>query len=104
LNATTPLFTVVAAHVWTRDEKMNPIKVFGVATGFAGVVIMIGYEALTGLGGLIYGQFAILGAAVSYSFAGIYGRRFRQLGIEPIATATGQVSLFFPAQDLVLWD
>ncbi len=92
LNATTPLFTVIAAHVWTGDEKMNPMKVFGVTIGFAGVVIMIGYEALTGLGGSTYGQFAILGAAVSYSFAGIYGRRFRQLGIKPIATATGQVT------------
>jgi drug/metabolite transporter (DMT)-like permease len=93
LNATTPLFTVIAAHVWTRDEKMNPMKVFGVAIGFAGVVIMIGYEALTGLGGSIYGQFAVLGAAVSYSFAGIYGRRFRLLGITPIVTATGQVTV-----------
>ena len=33
---------------------MNPVKVFGVAIGFAGVVIMIGYEALTGLGISIY--------------------------------------------------
>ncbi|MGB3225579.1 MAG: EamA family transporter [Desulforhopalus sp.] len=93
LNATTPLFTVIAAHVWTRDERMNRMKVFGVAIGFAGVVIMIGYEALTGLGNSIYGQFAILGAAVSYSFAGIYGRRFRLLGIKPIVTATGQVTV-----------
>jgi drug/metabolite transporter (DMT)-like permease len=92
LNATTPLFTVIAAHVWTRDEKMNPMKVFGVVIGFAGVIVIIGHKALTGLGGSIYGQIAILGAAVSYSFAGIYGRRFRQLGIKPIATATGQVT------------
>jgi drug/metabolite transporter (DMT)-like permease len=92
LNATTPLFTVIAAHLWTRDEKLNPMKIFGVIIGFAGVVIMMGYEALTGLGGTIYGQFAILGAAVSYSFAGIYGRRFGQFGIKPIITATGQVT------------
>ena len=92
LNATTPLFTVIAAHMWTRDEKMNPMKVFGVVIGFAGVVIMIGYEALTELGGTIYGQLAVLGAAVSYSFAGIYGRRFSRLGIKPIVIATGQVT------------
>ncbi len=91
LNATTPLFTVIAAHVWTRDEKMNPMKVFGVTIGFIGVVIMIGWKTLTGPGASIYGQFAILGAAVSYSLAGIYGRRFRLLGVKPIVTATGQV-------------
>lgn len=92
LNATTPLFTVIAAHLLTCDEKMNPLKVFGVVIGFSGVVIMIGYKAITGLGGGIYGQFAILGAALSYSLAGIYGRRFSRLGIKPIVTATGQVT------------
>lgn len=92
LNATTPLFTVIAAHIFTRDEKLTPLKLLGVITGFVGVIIMVGYEALAGLGGTLYGQFAILGAAVSYSFAGIYGRRFGRLGIKPIVTATGQVT------------
>ena len=32
------------------------------------------------------------GAAISYAFAGTFGRRFKTLGISPIATATGQVS------------
>lgn len=92
LNATTPLFTVIAAHIWTRDEKMNLLKMIGVAVGFSGVVIMVGGDAFTGVGQTIYGQLAILGAAVSYSFAAIYGRRFQNLGIKPIVTATGQVT------------
>ncbi len=92
LNATTPLFTVIAAHLFTRDERMNTKKVFGVVIGFAGVVIMIGHETLAGIGVSMYGQFAILGAAISYSLAGIYGRRFRQFEIKPIITATGQVT------------
>jgi len=98
LNATTPLFTVVAAHFLTRDEKMSKLKVLGVVFGLAGVAIMIGCEALGGLGENILGQFAVLGAAISYSLAGIYGRRFRQLGIKPVVTATGQVT----ASSLVL--
>ena len=92
LNATTPLFTIVAAHFLTRDEKMSKLKVLGVLFGLTGVAIMIGHEALGGLGDSILGQFAVLGAAISYSFAGIYGRRFRQLGIKPVVTATGQVT------------
>lgn len=92
LNATTPLFTVVAAHFLTRDEKMSNLKVLGVIFGLSGVAIMIGHEVLGGLGDNIFGQFAVLGAAISYSFAGIYGRRFRQLGIKPVVTATGQVT------------
>jgi len=93
LNATTPLFTVVAAHFLTEDEKMSNLKILGVVFGLTGVVIMIGHEALDGLGDNILGQFAILGAAMSYSLAVIYGRRFRQLGIKPIVTATGQVTV-----------
>jgi drug/metabolite transporter (DMT)-like permease len=91
LNATTPLFTVMAAHFLTQDEKMTKLKMTGVAIGFSGVVIMIGTEALGGQGESIYGQFAVLGAAISYSLAGIYGRRFRQMGIKPLVTASGQV-------------
>lgn len=92
LNATTPLFTIVAAHLLTKDEKMTNLKTLGVIIGLTGVVIMIGQEALVGLGDRIFAQRAVLGAAVSYSLAGIYGRRFKILGIKPVITATGQVT------------
>jgi uncharacterized membrane protein len=42
--------------------------------------------------GSVLAELAILGAAVSYAFASLFGRRFRQMGIDPIATATGQVT------------
>ena len=92
LNATTPLFTIVAAHLLTKDEKMTNKKIVGVIIGFAGVVSMLGHEALGGLGNSVFAQFAILGAAISYSFAGIFGRRFAQAGVKPVVTATGQVT------------
>jgi drug/metabolite transporter (DMT)-like permease len=92
LNATTPLFTVLVAHMLTTDEKMTPNRVAGVIIGFAGVAIMIGPNVLSGLGSNVVAQFAILGAAISYSLAGIFGRRFRQMGVSPMATATGQVT------------
>lgn len=92
LNATTPLFTIVAAHLLTKDEKMTSNKIIGVIIGFAGVVIMIGHEALGGLGDSVFAQLAVLGATISYSLAGIFGRRFAQSGIKPVVTATGQVT------------
>jgi drug/metabolite transporter (DMT)-like permease len=49
-------------------------------------------DALKGLGEDVLGQVAVLGAAVCYSLAGVFGRRFRRLGISPLITATGQVS------------
>jgi drug/metabolite transporter (DMT)-like permease len=100
LNATTPIMTVIVAHFTTSDEKITANRLLGVITGFAGVVALIGTEPLTGLGTGVLAQLAVLLAAASYAFAGIYGRRFKRMGIEPIVTATGQViastTLLFP--------
>lgn len=90
LNATTPLFTVVLAHVLTADEKLTRGRIAGIAAGIAGVAVMIGIDALQGLTTNVVAQLAVLAAALSYGFAGIFGRRFREL--PPIITATGQVT------------
>jgi len=93
LNATTPLWMVLVAHLFTADEKASPGKVAGVALGFAGVVVMIGGRALAGLGTDIVAQLACLAATLSYAFAGVFGRRFKRFGVPPLATATGQVTM-----------
>lgn len=92
LNATTPLFAAVVAHVMTRDEKMTRNKLAGVLFGLAGVAVMVGPAALAGLGDRLLPQLAVLGAALSYAFSGIFGRRFKALGLPPLQTAAGQVS------------
>jgi drug/metabolite transporter (DMT)-like permease len=92
LNATTPVFTVIVAHFLTQDEKLTANRIMGVLVGLAGVTVIIGPEALQGLGANVVAQMAVLAAAVCYSFAGIFGRRFRRLGVHPVVTATGQVS------------
>ncbi|PTO71752.1 DMT family transporter [Vibrio splendidus] len=91
LNAATPIFTVVVAGIFLPDERPTPLKLFGVALGFVGVVVMIGVPALGGEGSLL-AQLAIVAATVSYAFAGVYGRRFKSLGINPVVTAAGQVT------------
>ncbi len=91
LNATTPLFTVLVAHLLTPDETLTPLKAAGVAAGFAGAVVMIGPDLLGGLGTGVAAQLACLGAALAYAFAGIFGRRFRRMGMAPMTTAAGQV-------------
>ena len=90
LNASTPLFTVLLAHCFTRDERLTSAKIAGVLFGLGGVVVMIGPEALGGARGHLLAQLAMLGAAISYACAGIFGRRFA--GTPPLATATGQVT------------
>ncbi|WP_020593077.1 DMT family transporter [Kiloniella laminariae] len=92
LNATTPLFTALIAHLCTSDEKLTPSRAIGVLLGFAGVSVLIGTDIFQDLGLNLLAQLAILAAAISYGFAGIYGRRFKKLKVSPIATATGQVT------------
>jgi drug/metabolite transporter (DMT)-like permease len=92
LNAMTPLFSVIVAHLTTGDEKLTPAKLFGVVAGIAGVTVMIGWQALGSLGLEVAAQLAVLGAALSYGFASVFGRRFRDLGVPPVATAAGQVT------------
>jgi drug/metabolite transporter (DMT)-like permease len=90
LNATTPVWTVLLAHFLTADEKFTKNRFIGVLFGLLGVVVMIGWDALGGLGINILAQVAVIGAAISYGFAGIYGKRFKEL--PPIVTAAGQIT------------
>lgn len=87
LNATTPLWGVLLAHLLT-DEKITVPKAAGLACGFAGVVVMMGGTA----SGDLWASLACLGAAFSYGLAGIWGRRFQGLEVSPLATAFGQVA------------
>lgn len=92
LNATTPLFGVIVAHLLTADEKMSGNRLAGVVIGFAGVAYMIGFDAFRDLGSNVAAEFAVLCAALSYAFAGIWGRRFRAMGMPPLLPAAGQVT------------
>ncbi|MBX2869162.1 MAG: DMT family transporter [Acidiferrobacterales bacterium] len=92
LNATTPIFTVLVAHLFTSDEKINWHRLLGIFLGFFGVAVMLG----SGLSGDVSNpplpMIACLGAAVSYAFAGVFGRRFARMGVGPVRVAMGQLS------------
>ena len=91
LNATTPLFTLIVAHYLTPDERIDRTKVAALLMGLAGVVVLVGPDILARESGF-WGQIACLAAALSYAFAGVYGRRFRRMGIAPTEAAAGQVT------------
>ncbi|MCX7353391.1 MAG: DMT family transporter [Alphaproteobacteria bacterium] len=90
LNATTPIFTFLLAHVLTRDERLTRNRAAGVLFGLLGVTVLIGPHALAGFDLAAVSQLAIIAAALSYGFAGIYGRRFR--GLPPIVPAAGMLT------------
>lgn len=90
LNATTPLFVVVIAHLATDDDKLTPARIFGLVIGITGVVIMIGVGVLAGLGGHVAGEVACLVAASLYAVGTVYARGLRRF--TPTMLGAGQTA------------
>lgn len=87
LNATTPLFGVVILAAF-GDERLIARRMIGVATGLVGVAILRGVsiDDASQTVGILLG----LGGALSYGFAGLWGRRMLS-NVPPINSATCQL-------------
>lgn len=92
-NAMTPLFTVLVAAIFLADERISNIKTIGVLLGLSGAAVMVGTDALTGLGTDVLAQLAVMSAAVSYGFSMVFGRRLKSIALDPIMLAAGQVTM-----------
>src|SRR5262249_43886681 len=89
ISATTPIFSILAVHFTSADEKLSLGKICGMALGFIGVCVLFRLGATDAKNVSITGIIACLGAAVSYGFANALGKRFRRLGIAPAAGGGG---------------
>ncbi|MCG8687800.1 MAG: DMT family transporter [Desulfobacterales bacterium] len=90
LNAFSPVFSALLAHFLTREERLTPNRLVGVAFGWIGVAILIGVTSLSGDSRAAIAQVAVLGAALLYAFAAIFGRRFKDL--DPVVVAAGMLT------------
>ena len=79
-----PLFTVLIAHVATRDEKISPGKLGGVLLGLAGLLVLVGPREVSGVGGDAVGIGAMLLGVLCYVTANIMTRRLRGLSVAAI--------------------
>ena len=91
LNATTPIWGVIVAHLFTSDENITPRKAAGILVGFAGVALMIGPGLFASLGSDVLAQLACVAAAMCYAVAGVWARRFKAMGVSPLSVTTGQL-------------
>ncbi len=78
LNATVPLFTIVIAHFFLRDDKMTVPRVLGLLIGFVGVAILLSQDFDPQAHNSIIGQVAVIVASASYAVSYIYARRNTQ--------------------------
>lgn len=90
LNGTTAVFGAVVAGLLLRDEPLSPRKILGALFGLAGVAAIMGVEVLSGLDPRNLAQLAILGAALSYAFASVWGK-VALAGIPPQMNALGML-------------
>lgn len=91
VNAATPVFAVLSAHLLTRDEPATANRLAGALTGLAGVAILAGPAALSAGGAAEpLGILLCLGACLSYGLSGVWSRRIARAGLAPIPTAAGQ--------------
>ncbi len=92
LQSMTPIFTILLAHLLTRDDRITAPKAFGVALGFGGIGVLMWPELQDGLSASFLGMVAVVAAAASYALASIFARRHLQ-GEAPIASAAGQFTM-----------
>ena len=85
INSTPPLFVFLITFLALRRDGDIARRLLGVLTGFAGVILVLGVEAVDGIQASVFGQLAVTGASFSYALAAIYGRRFKNL--PPVVTA-----------------
>ncbi|GAB1380009.1 DMT family transporter [Pararhodobacter aggregans] len=83
LNSTSPIFV----FLFTR-EALGGRKLAGALLGLGGVVLIVGVEALAGLGESVAGQLACLVGAMLYAGAALYGRNFARVGALQTALGT----------------
>ena len=87
LNAAAPLFGTLIAGLWLK-EKLTLGQFMGLAIGFAGVTILVGWTAIPATSEFIWAVAAGLSGAFLYAVAAPYARR-KLAGVNAIAVATG---------------
>ncbi|SMR81322.1 EamA domain-containing membrane protein RarD [Aliiroseovarius halocynthiae] len=102
LNGTTAMFGAVVAGVLLADEPLTARKITGALLGLIGVGVIMGPEAMSGFNPANLAQLAILGAALSYAFASVWGR-VMLAGQPPLMNALGMVTASTLIMAPVVW-
>jgi drug/metabolite transporter (DMT)-like permease len=97
LMAIMPLAVLPLAHLFVPGERMTSMRVAGFLMGFAGILLLLGPEALrqvAGRGAALLPQLAVLAGAVCYAVNLIVARRAPRG--DPMTTAAGVLLISAP--------
>lgn len=89
LNSSGPIFAFILSLCLSRQKSATGRQLFGVIFGMIGIGLIVGAQALSGIGQQLTSEFAIVAATICYAGAAIFGRRFQ--GLDPMLPATGSL-------------
>lgn len=89
LNSTSPIFAFLLTVFVTRHEVVTGRKLFGVGAGIVGICLIVGWQALDGVGRELWAQLAIVAATLCYAGAAVFGKNFQ--GLDPLMPAAGSM-------------
>lgn len=89
---TTPIFTIVLAHLFIADERLTAKKATGVLIGFGGLVALLIPSLLGGVQTTLWGLLAMVIMAASTGVAMVYGRQHLR-GLPSLVGPTAQLML-----------
>ena len=89
LNSTSPIFTFFLTLAIAHQDAPSLRKLFGVAAGMIGICLIVGVQALDGIGAQLAAQLAIVAATVCYAGGAVFSRGFK--GLDPMAPAAGSL-------------
>ena len=94
LMSTTPLSGTILAHFFSKNEKINIYKVFGIMVGFSGILFLFLDKIIINENNYIFAFITILGSTF-YSIGGILTIKIKNRGNENVTTSTTIWSLIF---------
>ncbi len=89
LNSCSPIFTFLLARSLARQASATGRQLFGVICGLIGICLIVGVQALDGIGQQLTAELAIVAATICYAGAAMFSRHFQ--GLDPILPATGSL-------------
>ncbi|MBM3137066.1 MAG: hypothetical protein FJZ98_02640 [Chloroflexi bacterium] len=98
LNSAMPLFTILISPIFIADDRITLPKIFGLLTGFVGVIILMSPSIRQGWTSGLAGQSVALLATVFYAAGTVFARK-RGHGLPPQL----QAFLQFTMGSLIIW-
>jgi drug/metabolite transporter (DMT)-like permease len=94
LNSTVPLFTILIAPLFLKDERLNAKRGVGLLLGFAGVIILMSNQLQSNDALEVIGVLVMLVAVSFYAGSGIFARKMNRC-MDSVSQSLGQMVFSF---------